>query len=154
VYRCDDREAILDLNRTGLAQVGIRPGDGVYSDDDLRDVELVYLDGRGEFLVGELERRIVAMGGIRYRNETTAELARMRTHPDVQRRGYARALLHRLEQSAVALGYRHLWLVTGTHQEAAISLYLEEGYLRTGGSRYADMDAVHLEKHLPDAQPE
>lgn len=92
------------------------------------------------------------MGGIRYRNAVTAELARMRTHPDVQRRGYARTLLHALEQRAVELGYWRLWLMTGTHQEAAITLYGEEGYRRVGGSRYGDVDALYLEKLLPVAR--
>lgn len=147
-YRPHDLEAVLALNRVGLAQVGIRPGDGVYSEDDLRNVDEVYLDGRGEFLVGETKGEIVTMGGVRFRDATTAEVARMRTHPTVQRRGYGRVLLRHLERRASDLGYRRLWLVTGVHQTAAITLYEKEGYRRTGGYRHADVEAVCLEKLL------
>lgn len=132
-YQSDDQEAVLALVERHFE--GIRPGDGVYSDDDLRHVDQVYLDGRGEFLVGVTAGEVVSVGGVRFRDAKTAELARMRTHPTVQRRGYGRVLLRHLERRASDLGYRRLWLVTGVH-------------LQTGGYRHADVDAVCLEKLL------
>lgn len=134
---------VSDSHRSAYAPVTASTPTG-----DFRDLEHTYLMGDGEFLVGEAHGRVVAMGGIRRREGTTAELTRMRTHPAVQRRGYARALLHQLEHRATVLGYTHLWLVTGLHQQAAIALYRQHGYQQSGQSRQAGVDAVYMQKRL------
>lgn len=53
-YEPADRAAVLALHRVALAEVGLRPGDGVYYDDDLGRIEQVYLCGGGDLLVGVL----------------------------------------------------------------------------------------------------
>ncbi|NVI91748.1 hypothetical protein HUX53_31870, partial [Actinomadura sp. BRA 177] len=63
-YHAADHGTVLALHREGLAQVGLRPGDGVYYDHDFFRMEDIYLRNDGEFLVGELDDRIVAMGGL------------------------------------------------------------------------------------------
>ncbi|WP_019630267.1 GNAT family N-acetyltransferase [Actinomadura atramentaria] len=64
-YRPADHATVLRLHREGLAQVGLRPGDGVYYDHDFFRMEEIYLSNDGEFLVGEAGGAIVAMGGLR-----------------------------------------------------------------------------------------
>jgi ribosomal protein S18 acetylase RimI-like enzyme len=81
------------------------------SDHDLDDVQGSYLDPGGEFLVGEIDDEIVAMGALRPATdylaafledlpERTATVKRMRVDPAHQRRGYGQALYDELEARA------------------------------------------------------
>ena len=90
----------------------------------------------GLFLVGfDEDGTAVAMGGYRVlpagsspTGPGTAEIKRMWVHPDARGRGYARAVLARLEAEAAAAGLRTLVLNTGPQQPEAIALYLSSGY--------------------------
>jgi GNAT superfamily N-acetyltransferase len=90
------------------------PPDGVFV------VAYLEVDGGDEVPVG--------CAGIRRHDATTAELKRMFVAEAARGRGVARALLARLEDEAVALGYDALWLETGTEQPEAIALYESAGY--------------------------
>jgi hypothetical protein len=63
IPRCQlaDQQPVWDLHHIALREVGAHLGTGPW-DDDLCDIERLYLDGTGEFLVGELNGEIVAMG--------------------------------------------------------------------------------------------
>ncbi len=151
-YRWSDLEAVCALNRIGLAQVGLAPGDGVYYDHDLPRIHEIYLNGHGEFLVGLVDGRVVAMGGLRRVTEHEAELCRMRVHPEYQRRGYGTRILLRLEERAVKLGYRRLVCDTTSNQIAAMALYRRHGWLETGRRRIGALTVVYFEKELhPEA---
>lgn len=116
---------------------------GAYVDDvpepDLDDVEASYLDEGGEFLVGEVDGRIVAMGAFRpatgYLAEfledppaATAELKRMRVDPDHQRRGYGRRVYEGLERRARDRGFTDLALDVTPDQTGARRLYEAMGF--------------------------
>lgn len=135
-YRSADHAEVVGLHRSGLAQVGLRPGDGIYYEDDLERMEELYLCAGGEFLVGALPGgALVAMGGLRrYEPRVSgdevvaavadsAEMVRLRVRADLQRRGYGLALALALEQRAVELGYRRLCGDTTEYQGAAIQMY-------------------------------
>lgn len=87
-------------------------------DDDLQHIDEVYLSD-GDFLVGEADGGIVAMGAIRKKTDDCAELKRMRVHPEHQRLGYGQQMLDALEQRARTFGYRRLCLDTTVQQVAA-----------------------------------
>jgi GNAT superfamily N-acetyltransferase len=57
-----------------------------------------------------------------------AELKRMYVRPAARRQGVARELLRACEEAARELGYRQLWLETGTRQAEAVALYSAAGY--------------------------
>ncbi len=50
-YQDEDRNTVWDLHILGLQSVGAYAGNGPW-DNDLHDIPRVYLDNRGEFLVG------------------------------------------------------------------------------------------------------
>jgi hypothetical protein len=60
-YEPGDKRAVRRLHDEALNEVGAHLGAGPW-DDDLDDIEGVYLESGGEFLVGELEGEVVAMG--------------------------------------------------------------------------------------------
>lgn len=136
-YRPGDVERIRELNVVAMRAVGACV-EGA-PDPDLRDVEGTYLDGGGEFLVGELDGRVVAMGAFHPAEgyvtdfvgdlpEGTAEITRMRVDPDHQRRGYGQRIYDELERRAVAAGYGHLVLDTTARQVGAQRLYETNGF--------------------------
>jgi len=146
-YREPDHDAVWDLHNVALHAVGAHAGNGPF-DDDLHHVIDVYERDRGEFLVGLLGGRIVAMGALRRRGPDTAEITRMRVLPGMQRRGFGRIILRHLEARARELGYRRLVLKTTERQTAALGLYRAEGFVETGRDVVAGMPCVDFAKPL------
>jgi len=146
-YEDTDRDAVWELHNLALYAVGAHVGNGPW-DDDLHHVSEVYLDGRGEFLVGLLGGRVVAMGALRRHDDVTAEVKRMRVHPATQRHGFGRAILLRLEERAIRLGYRRLVLDTTERQVAAIALYRSEGFVESGRGEVWGFPCIFFAKEL------
>ncbi|MBA9004092.1 MULTISPECIES: GNAT family N-acetyltransferase [Thermomonospora] len=167
-YTPRDHAAVLDLHRQGLAQVGLRPGDGVYYEYDLFQIEDIYLRRTGEFVVGELGGRVVAMGGLRRADiiatgvtrahggyaiglpprTDTAEMVRLRVDAQVRRRGYGSAIVAALEERSVELGYRTLHCDTTDLQEPAMRLYRRAGWRETRREPIGGITNVYFEKTL------
>jgi hypothetical protein len=63
-YEPEGREALWRLHNEALDEVGAHLGNGPW-DDDLHGIEAAYLEAGGEFLVGVLDGRVVAMGALR-----------------------------------------------------------------------------------------
>lgn len=127
-YRPGDHAEVFALHQECLAQVGLRPGDGVYYDDDFGKVEEVYFRANGEFLVGELRGEIAAIGGLRRVDEFVGEMVRLRVRPDRQGQGYGAAVVTVLEERAAELGYRVLRADTTVKQPVALELYRSFGW--------------------------
>ncbi|MES9601567.1 MULTISPECIES: GNAT family N-acetyltransferase [Actinomadura] len=166
-YHATDHGVVLALHQEGLAQVGLRPGDGVYYDHDFFRMEDIYLRNNGEFLVGELAGRVVAMGGLRRAdlipggharayggyapgNPTldVAEMVRLRVLPAVQRRGYGTALVQALEERAVEYGYRILRADTTEFQSPALALYRKFGWTETRRETIGGIVNIYIQKPL------
>ncbi|MGP3961530.1 GNAT family N-acetyltransferase [Nonomuraea sp. 3N208] len=147
-YRWSDLDTILALHRICLAEVGLVPGDGVYYDDDFPRIQEIYLACGGDFLVGEVSSRVVAMGGLKPVDTTTAEVCRLRVHPGFQRRGFGAAMLAALEQRAVELGFHSVVGDTTLNQEAALALYERQGWRELSRQRVGDLIVVYGEKRL------
>ena len=132
-YIAADHDAVWELHNSALLKADAHGGNGPW-DDDLHRVEDEYIATGGEFYVGTVGGRIVAMGGLQRLSDDRAELRRMRVHPDLQRRGLGGRMLSALEQRATELGYRTLTLDTTVQQVPAIRLYTRSGYRETGGA--------------------
>ncbi|TDD46712.1 GNAT family N-acetyltransferase [Nonomuraea terrae] len=147
-YRWSDLDTILALHRICLAEVGLVPGDGVYYDDDFPRIQEVYLACGGDFLVGEVDSRVVAMGGLKPVDTDTAEVCRLRVHPAFQRRGFGAAMLAALERRAVELGFSCVRGDTTLNQQAALTLYARQGWRELSRQRVGDLVVVYGEKRL------
>ncbi|MEV4174950.1 GNAT family N-acetyltransferase [Nonomuraea sp. NPDC049709] len=147
-YRWSDLDTILALHRIALAKVGLVPGDGVYYDDDFPRIQEIYLACGGDFLVGEVGSRVVAMGGLKPVDTDTAEMCRLRVHPEYQRRGFGSAMLVALERRAVELGFHCVRGDTTLNQEAALSLYERQGWRELSREQVGDLTVVYIEKRL------
>src|SRR5215218_2964017 len=146
-YEPRDRRAVRRLHDDALNEVGAHLGSGPW-DDDLDDIESVYLDQSGEFLVGVLDGEIVVMGALMRISPERAELKRMRVRPGLRGRGYGQAVLDALHHRASELGYSTLRLDTTVRQRAAQRLYLKNGYCETGRGVVGPFDCIYYEKEI------
>jgi ribosomal protein S18 acetylase RimI-like enzyme len=146
-YEDRDHDAVWDLHNLALSEAGAHAGNGPW-DEDLHEVERVYLDDRGEFLIGLVDGEIVAMGALRRDEDSRAQITRMRVHPRFQRRGFGHAILERLESRSRELGYATLYLDTTVEQDAAQSFYRAHGYKETARTQLGPFQVILFEKHV------
>lgn len=144
-YEPGDKHAVRRLHDDALNEVGAHLGSGPW-DDDLDEIEGVYLESGGEFLVGILEGEVVAMGAIKRVSPDVAEVKRMRVRPALQGHGYGQAMLDALHRRAAGLGYSTLHLDTTVQQRAARRLYLKNGYREVGRGSIGPFDCIFYER--------
>ncbi|MEJ2865520.1 GNAT family N-acetyltransferase [Actinomycetospora flava] len=82
----------------------------------------------GRFLVGHVDGRPVAVGGVRRLEDDVAEIKRMYVVPSARSRGVGRALLAALEEAARELGYARVRLDAGAAQRHSRALFADAGY--------------------------
>lgn len=135
-----DADRLARLNERALRAVNAYE-EGV-TEENFAELEETYFDRGGEFLVGELDGEIIAMGGLAPITEETwlvgtnvepsdgpaAEITRMRVDPDHQREGYGTRMLTELEERAIDRGMSVILLITTRRQTAALRFYQSFGY--------------------------
>lgn len=145
-FRSSDYESVWDLHRLAVDGIGVSAPESYFA--DLNEIESAFLNNRGDFVVGEYEGKIVAMGALRHTSDDRAEITRMRVDPHFQGRGFGTEVLRYLENRAVFLGYTLLHLDTAVEQQKAQSFYLQNGYQQVGTGMRAGFDVVYFEKKL------
>ena len=141
-----DHDQVWRLHNDALKSTGADYDAGPWA-DDLNRIREVYFSN-GEFLVGEDDGRIVAMGAIRRRTPDCAEVKRMRVHPEHQRKGFGKQILDALEHRAIELGYSRLGLDTAVQLVPAQQLYLHNGFQETGRGRLGGFEVIYYEKAI------
>lgn len=149
-YKQKDCHQVWELHEQALRSVNAYTEEFSNRDTDLDAIPEVYLKEDGEFLVGELNGQVVAMGALQRESSTTAQVRRMRVNPIYQRRGFGSAILESLEQFAREHGYHKLTLDTTKRQTAAQNLYEKYGYEETRREKYdeLDLEMIFYEKQL------
>jgi putative acetyltransferase len=100
------------------------------------------------FFMVRLDGSLVGCGGVAL-FDFYAEVKRMYTRPVARGRGFAKALLRRIEDEARTAGKSVLRLETGPLQREAIGLYQSMGYAsRDAFGAYAAMPARAIELSL------
>ncbi len=126
-YDSEDRDRLRMLHNTVMSAANANYGPGPWN-ADLDTIPETYLNGRGEFLVGELDGEIVAMGGIHELDQTRCTIRRMRILPSVQRHGYGQQILDGLENAARDSGYLEIEIDTLRRLTGAQAFYEKNGY--------------------------
>jgi GNAT superfamily N-acetyltransferase len=132
-YQAADNEKVKELHYAGIAQmaemdIDVDPPGNPYFDSDLDDIEGVYTNNRGDFLIGSENGEIVAMGAIRWHSGDCGEIKRIRVRRDYQRLGYGQMILLRLLERATELGYWEVRLDTLTGNFPAQRLFEKCGF--------------------------
>ena len=152
-YQLEYQEPMLALHRSAIE--GFTLGMSQQQDEaDLMAIEEVYLRGGGEFLLGFIGERLIAMGGFKRLPDGLAELRRMRIARDLQGRGYGTLLLLELERRAFQSGVQTLCLDTAQRRPLTLEFYRKHGYQETGRSFYGAVETVQFSKRLDERMTE
>ncbi|HMS25582.1 MAG TPA: GNAT family N-acetyltransferase [Acidimicrobiia bacterium] len=128
-YRPEDNQEVKHLHEKALRDTNAyEEWDWKKYDKDLDEIENFYMNNDGNFVVGLLDDKIIAMGAYLRLDETTAKLRRMRVEPELQKQGIGRQLLDLLETEIRDRGYISIELNTTINQVAAQKLYEQTGY--------------------------
>jgi ribosomal protein S18 acetylase RimI-like enzyme len=129
-YQPQDNAAARELNNAGLKQMapdvnweGVEVADGDYS-----DIENIYINQGGDFLVGTLNNEVVVTGAVKRLTDICAEIKRIRVKPESQRKGYGEAMLKKLMERARELGYTKIRIDTMTTNTRAQQLFNKAGF--------------------------
>ena len=125
-YKKSDLMEVITLHILALKSADAYVSSGKW-DDDMKNIKNVYLKN-GDFIIGLLNNKIVAMGAIRKISKTKAEIKRMRVHQKYQRKGFGQKIYDELEKRAIQLGFKKLQLDTTNKQLAAQKFYQKNGY--------------------------
>lgn len=146
-YKKSDNKDVWKLHILGLEQFKAYLGGGW--DKDLDNIEQIYLKN-GDFIVGEINNKIVAMGAFKKISDKKAEIKRIGVHPDFQRKGFGQIILNELEKRAVKFGYKILQLDTTDKQVPSQKFFEKNGYIKTKTERLEKhgLDMIFYEKKL------
>ena len=148
-YQPEHQKPMLALHRSAVEEFTL--GMSQQQDEaDLVTIDEVYLRSRGEFLLGFIGERLVAMGGFKRLSDVVAELRRMRIARDLQGQGYGTLMLRELERRAFQSGVRTLCLDTARRRPLTLEFYRKHGYQETGRSFYGAVETVQFSKTLDE----
>ncbi len=146
-YKPEFQEPMLVLHRSAIE--GFDLGMSQQQDEaDLLELENVYIRPGGEFLLGFIGPRLIAMGGFKRLSHTDAELKRMRIARDLQGQGHGTTLLEELERRAWQAGVRNLCLEAAKRRPLTLEFYRKHGYQETGQGIYGVIETVRFTKSL------
>jgi ribosomal protein S18 acetylase RimI-like enzyme len=140
-YKPEDNKVVKELNEAGLKQINPEgvPMNIPNLDADFDDIEGVYFKG-GDFIVGEENGEVVAMGAFKPRTKQCAEFKRLRIKPDRQRKGYGENIMRELMRRAAAMGYTEGFLDTLVTNTRAQKLFEKLGFKRCGRGKTGPFD--------------
>ena len=147
-YKKSDNKTVWDLHVLGLKQSGTYLGSGDW-DKDLDNIEEIYLKN-GQFLIGEINGKIVAMGAFKKISDGLAQVKRIRVLSPYQRRGFGQAILDKLEKTASRMGYKTIRLDTIDRNLAAQKFFEKNGYAKTKTEMLEkyNLEIIYYEKKL------
>lgn len=126
-YRSVDHAGLMAFLNIVFTQMGRRfVPDG--KDADVRDLEAVYLQGRGAFHIVELDGQIHGSVGVRPFAPDIAELKRLYLGRNLRGQGLGEALCRLAVEDARQLGYRLLRLDTASESVEALGLFRKLGF--------------------------
>lgn len=153
-YLPEHQEPMIALHRSArddLVRKGLTIGINEYEEEaDLRAIEKVYLQPGGEFLIGLINREVIAMGGFQRLSDNSAELRRMRIRKELQDHGYGSQLLQELERIAFLSGIRKFSFETAKARPLTLEFYHKHGYYETGSGFYGLVETIHFSKELDE----
>ena len=127
----EDQTAVVELFQSFMNEVASQHPHVDFSPyiTNALQVELTKLDSyyiqnvQNEFLIAELEARVIGTVGFEEKSAHTAEIRRLMVSKKHRRNGIATELMSRAESKCIELGYKEIVLETSEFQPASIALY-------------------------------
>ena len=149
--RPEDDKAVAELVRSNLKAYGLDLPGTVYYDDGLDHLSRFYLlsGEKRYYCIAEEDGRVV--GGIGLAEfgffDDCAEMQKLYLDDSVKGKGIGYRLIGKIEEKALELGYKKLYLETHTSLQAAIHIYEKCGYTemeKPAGVVHAAMDRFFM----------
>jgi GNAT superfamily N-acetyltransferase len=122
-FKKEDTEMIIKFHERVLIETGgFLPPGGSY-DDDMKNIEEVYIKPGGCFVLIEEGNSLIAMGALKIISNNEAEIKRMRVEPSRQRQGLGQKIIDYLLSHAKNRGIKRVILDTSMLQKAAQQFY-------------------------------
>ena len=149
-YQADDNIEVKGLHYAGVQQIDPDPErpDNPFIDADLDNIEGVYINNRGDFIIGTVENDIIAIGALQKVSANLGEIRRIRIRQDYQRQGYGSQILSKLIERARELGYKELCLDTLADNKPAQNLFEKGGFIETHRGKTGSYDLIFYRKKL------
>lgn len=147
-YGDADREAVWELHERAMSAAGTL-AHGPWN-DDMRDIENVYLKDGGDFLIGEAQGRVVAMGALKRVSDAEVELKRLRVDPEHQRAGHGKAMFDAMLLRAKELGYSRATLDTAVSQVHVQRMVVENGFQEVGRVNLGPIPSILYARRLDE----
>ena len=145
-YKKGDTKKIIELHKTALIETGAYfPGPW---NDDMKNIEKVYIQPGGCFVLIEKSSNLIAMGALKIINSKEAEIKRMRVETDVQRNGYGQIILDYLISFAACNKIQRLILDTTELQIAAQEFYKKNNFIEYGHDTWNNISQILYERKL------
>ncbi|RED58021.1 GNAT family N-acetyltransferase [Cohnella lupini] len=146
-YSTADHDHVWRIHLLVISEAGVEPTHKHYH--DIFHIDEQYIQDGGEFLVGtNYKGNILAMGGLKKLDDQTAEIKRLRVHPDHQQSGYGQLLLSKLEHRARELGYKQIYMDALYNQYGAHKLFRKNDYIEKGPTIVDGFNVIVFEKSL------
>jgi N-acetylglutamate synthase-like GNAT family acetyltransferase len=148
-YENNDFEQVRHLRTISRQQVWESTKDDDIQDEDLQGVDQIYFENDGEFLIGELNGHIIAMGAFKKSAYEMAEIDMLWIHPHFQKQEYGKIIISELEKKAQELGYKGLYLAfQEMHIGKERKLYRQCGFNEIIRVDQEGLDYIILEKRF------
>ena len=145
-YNEQDKEKVIEFHKRIMIEASAYlPGPW---DDDLSDIEAVYVRPGGCFVLIEEDNAILAMGALKIISNTVAEIKRMRVETSLQRRGFGQEIMDHLMQHAKLMGIKRVILDTTEVQIAAQNFYEKNGFIEYKRGKWNDIIIIFYEKYI------
>jgi len=145
-YNKKDKDNVVKFHERILRETGAYlPGPW---DNDLQNIEDVYICPGGCFILVEENDTIQAMGALRIVSEEVAEIKRMRVETSLQRQGLGQKVFDVLLQHAKRHGIKRIILDTSELQVAAQQFYQKNGFTEYKKGTWNDITIIFYEMFL------
>ena len=141
-----DTEKITEFHKRILSETGAYISG--FCDEDLYNIEDVYIRPGGCFVLIEDNNDIKAMGALKVISDKVAEIKRMRVETSLQRKGYGQKILNYLLSYAIKQGFERIILDTSNLQIAAQKFYEKNGFMEFNRKELNEMTIIFYELYL------
>jgi len=129
-YKSTDRQQLVEMISTVLAEYKMSL-DFEGPDKDLQDIQNIYFNNNGAFLIAQLNSKIIGSVAVGKIDDEKCELRKLYVLKEHREKGFGRMLLDKAVNFALANGYVEMELEVSQRHKQAIHFYEKLGFVKS-----------------------
>lgn len=121
---------------------------GKYNQDELLHISKTDHEKKGEYFIGTIKNRVVAICGYKIISDDTVELKRFRVTKTLRSQGLGSELLHYIESRLKDKGFNKIILETAVLRPSTLQFYRNRKYIVVDEGIYGELKTIKFEKLL------